>query len=77
MQSGKLVDMGKGEIITSGSEGSVYCSEGMQSLHALHAYTFDTVPRWSVRVLETADYGAKNEDCKVLGTFDVSNDLAK
>jgi len=77
VENGKLADMGKGEIIKNSNEGSVYCSEGMQSLQALHSYEADTVSRWSVEMAESGEYGASDKDWKVLGTFDVRNELVK
>jgi hypothetical protein len=77
VESGNLKDMGQGEIVKSASEGSVYCSEGIQNLHAYHSYEADNVPRWSVEVAESADYGASDREWKHLGTFDVRNELVK
>ena len=75
VENGALKDMGKGEIISSSTQGSVYCSEGMQNLHAYHSYEADDVPRWSVEVSESVNYGAADKDWKILGQFQIRNDL--
>lgn len=77
VDGGSLKDMGKSEVIKSSSEGAVYCSEGMQNLQAYHSYEADNVPRWSVEIAESANYGASDKDWKVLGTFNVRNELVK
>lgn len=74
--SGKLSDLGKGEIIKSGEEGAVYGSNGLLDSSSYHSYAGSDAPRWSVEVAESADYSAGDKDWKVLGTFDVRNDLA-
>ncbi len=77
VDNGKLRSMDKGEIVKSDTEGSVYCSEGMLSIHAYYSYTGENLPRWSVEVAESASYGAADKEWKVLGTFDIRDELAK
>jgi hypothetical protein len=74
--SGKLSDLGKGEIIKSGEEGAVYGSNGLLDSSSYHSYAGSDAPRWSVEVAESADYSAGDKDWKILGSFDVRNDLA-
>jgi len=75
VKGGKLVDLGQGEIIKSESQGAVYCSYGLASIHAYNSYTGNNEPRWSVEVSESSAYDAKDKDWKVLGTFEVRDDL--
>jgi len=75
VKGGKLTDLGQGEIIKSTTDGAVYCSYGLVNIHAYNSYTGNNQPRWSVEVAESAAYDAKDKDWKVLGTFEVRNDL--
>lgn len=77
VEGGKLRSMDEGAVIKDEAAGAVYCSEGILSIHAYYSYTADDAPRWSVEVAESDSYSAGAKDWKVLGTFDVRNELAK
>ena len=77
VEGGNLKDMGKGEIIKGGTEGSIYCSYGLLNIPAYRSYEGDDKPRWSVEVSESGDYNADDKDWKILGTFNVRNQLAE
>jgi hypothetical protein len=74
VENGKLRSMDQGEVIKGDTEGSVYCSEGMLSIHAYYSYKAEDVPRWSVEVAESAAYGAADKEWNVLGTFDIRDE---
>jgi len=75
VDNGKLRSMDRGEIIKDDTAGSVYCSEGLLSIHAYSSYKAEDVPRWSVEVAESASYSAPDKDWNVLGAFDVRDEL--
>lgn len=75
VQSGKLKDMGKGELIKGDNEGATYGSYGLLNTGSYRSYEGDDKPRWSVEVAESASYNADDKDWKVLGTFNVRNDF--
>jgi len=73
--NGKLVTMNKGEIITGDTSGSVYCSEGMLSFHDWQVYGSANLPRWHVQVAESSSYSAPDKEWKILGTFDIQDEI--
>lgn len=75
VKGGKLSDLGQGEIIRNESEGSIYGSYGLVNIHAYNSYTGNNQPRWSVEVAESSAYDTKDEDWKILGTFEVRDSL--
>ena len=77
VDGGKLKDLGKGEMIKGGTEGSIYCSYGLLNTATYRSYEGDDKPRWSVEVSESASYNADDKDWKILGTFNVRNHLAE
>ena len=76
VEGGKLMDMGKGEIIKGGTEASIYGSYGLLNTAAYRSYEGDDKPRWSVEIAESTSYNADDKDWKILGTFNVRNHLA-
>lgn len=74
--NGQIVKQDKGEIITGAGSGSVYCSEGMLSYHDWQVYGSANLPRWHVQVAESNSYSAPDKDWKVLGTFDIQDEIA-
>ena len=77
VEGGKLLDMGKGEIVKGGTDGSIYCSYGLLNIAAYRSYEGDDKPRWSVEVSESSDYNADDKDWKILDSFNVRNHLAE
>jgi hypothetical protein len=77
VENGKLRSMDQGEVIKGDTEGSVYCSEGMLSIHAYYSYKAEDVARWSVEVAESAAYGAADREWNVLGTFDIRDEMIR
>ena len=77
LAGGKLTDLGTGEIIKSGTEGTIYGSFGLPDTGSYYSYISSNDARWSVEVAESPTYQAADKDWKVLDTFDVRNDLVQ
>jgi hypothetical protein len=74
---GKLADLGKGEIIKSATEATIYGSYGLLDSDSYYTYASSPDPRWSVEVAESPSYDADDKDWKVLDTFNVRNELVR
>jgi hypothetical protein len=54
----------------------VYCSSGIFDESAFRAYVSSDEPRWSIEVAESTSYNSDDKDWKILGTFNVTNNIA-
>ena len=73
--NGQLQSMDRGESVKDGISASVHASKGFLDMSGYLTYAAGDRPRWHVEVAESARYDAPDRDWKVLGTFDVPNDL--
>ena len=73
--NGQLQSMDRGESVKDGTTASVHASKGFLDMSGYLTYAAGDRPRWHVEVAESARYDAPDRDWKVLGTFDVPNDL--
>lgn len=75
--NGKLVDQPAVGAFKNGTDAAVYCSSGLFDESAFRAYANGDERRWSIEIAESTSYNSDDKDWKILGTFDVSNNLAQ
>ncbi len=75
--NGKFTSPVPGETIVSDTEASVYISSGLYDYVAYRAYACSDEIRWSVEIAESDSYNSGDKDWKILGKFDVRDELRR